>query len=745
MSGNNQAVRRPLGACFFGTTQGLKIHGVGCLTAQTGGLLRAIDFGQHSIQRGEIAWFSLPIECQGEAGWIVGRVGFASDFQKRAGNLGVALAISKAGLDSTGYAGPVNTVEKLYDWFVANCVGSEEGSIDFTKAMEVIGRIGIESGSPGKIGNEELARLGLTRNWQSYIDIAQLLEILPMQFDFGDIGSRGFILRTVDGIRVEHTITDDFLSSWRADLLGPKERQKLVDTLDRTFKAYRAQEEQAKARAIEAEGLTTRLRHVDVTVKTLEGEREAARRAINEAETTSARLAKQMETVQQAAATAAAERARIERELKQEREARADYEEQLRQQREYVAATQVRAEKLEEMIAGAQEEGAKAARGRISQLERDSQTAQVALRDANAKLNKLYEGSKQQNAVLLAKEQELAKVHRQLDDLLHESAGEAPPPKPQRKPQVLNQRTAGTPALIVVPLMTIALLSGVGVGWKWAPDIEQSLSGKSAQIVKGKSNNSGGGNRDQELRQALAETRTAYQSLERTLSHARVELDRSEAGRKESVGQLRSAQQENQALRIEIERQRKDIDHNSRSEGGQVVALRGEIQKLHAEIDRREIENGRLRTDLASALTSGAATGTGIRAQVSPNSGEPPHSACQRRLDEVMSSEAIRFDDSSSTINNAIAGTLAKIIVAMRNCDGIRIEIASHSDRERSEVMAKKRSQERADEIRNFLTSNGKFPENLLSANGYGQSIPLIQQAPGDIRNRRVEFKAFPY
>ncbi|MFM9942758.1 MAG: hypothetical protein ACKVP7_25050 [Hyphomicrobiaceae bacterium] len=239
------------GACVFGTAAGHSIRGVGCFAEVSRELLRLLDFGTQKLERGETAWFVLPFAANGEHGKLIGQVGFANDFKGREGFVGVAVAATDTALARTGYSGSVYLVEKLYPWF-SSSFDPQQGDATFTQADAVLGQLGVLDSAPAEVHHEEALRLKLPRNWQSFISIPELMGILPGYVQYAEIARRGFVLRMREQAQCDVTLPVPFLTTWRQELYGPRERQKLeserlrlTELLNQTYQGYREQEQSA--------------------------------------------------------------------------------------------------------------------------------------------------------------------------------------------------------------------------------------------------------------------------------------------------------------------------------------------------------------------------------------------------------------------------------------------------------------------------------------------------------------------
>lgn len=115
---------------------------------------------------------------------------------------------------------------------------------------------------PGQRGKRHIPKnhraSRLPGNWYSYISLPELFRILPGYVDYGQISSRGFIIRPQNSARHDIAIDEKFLSNWNTNVFGPKERYELEHHLDKTHRAYlterdRANDHQQREADLEAE------------------------------------------------------------------------------------------------------------------------------------------------------------------------------------------------------------------------------------------------------------------------------------------------------------------------------------------------------------------------------------------------------------------------------------------------------------------------------------------------------------
>ena len=99
------------------------------------------------------------------------------------------------------------------------------------------------------------------------------------------------------------------------------------------------------------------------------------------------------------------------------------------------------------------------------------------------------------------------------------------------------------------------------------------------------------------------------------------------------------------------------------------------------------------------------------------------------------------FPSGGSEIQSENFPLLKKIIQAIGQFPGSRIEVSGHTDNRGSDELNMRLSTERAEKVARFLTDVGNLPANRVSSKGYGKTRPLASNdtAEGRAANRRVE------
>lgn len=116
--------------------------------------------------------------------------------------------------------------------------------------------------------------------------------------------------------------------------------------------------------------------------------------------------------------------------------------------------------------------------------------------------------------------------------------------------------------------------------------------------------------------------------------------------------------------------------------------------------------------------------------------------SCQARLDELMQRN-ISFQVASAVIDTESYGLLDQLAERIRECGGLRIEVAGHTDSEGLAMKNLELSQRRAEAVAAYLVGKGLDTDQLVPW-GYGESRPVGDNATaaGRAANRRIEFLA---
>jgi hypothetical protein len=103
----------------------------------------------------------------------------------------------------------------------------------------------------------------------------------------------------------------------------------------------------------------------------------------------------------------------------------------------------------------------------------------------------------------------------------------------------------------------------------------------------------------------------------------------------------------------------------------------------------------------------------------------------------------IQFEEKSAVILPAMEGILDRIVLFLADHPDFSLKISGHTDASGDPDFNQQLSQQRAENIKKYIMTKGKFPESRIEAWGYGSTEPLKEEVTEADRhlNRRVEFK----
>ncbi len=116
----------------------------------------------------------------------------------------------------------------------------------------------------------------------------------------------------------------------------------------------------------------------------------------------------------------------------------------------------------------------------------------------------------------------------------------------------------------------------------------------------------------------------------------------------------------------------------------------------------------------------------------------------ERGDEEIEIEKRVHFESNKAIIKDQSYELLDEVALVIRtNSDILLIEVAGHTDRRGDPDYNMMLSKERAKAVREFLIERGNIPGARLSAEGYGETEPLIDEDTDDAhaQNRRVEFR----
>jgi outer membrane protein OmpA-like peptidoglycan-associated protein len=106
---------------------------------------------------------------------------------------------------------------------------------------------------------------------------------------------------------------------------------------------------------------------------------------------------------------------------------------------------------------------------------------------------------------------------------------------------------------------------------------------------------------------------------------------------------------------------------------------------------------------------------------------------------------SIEFENGSSDLQSAMYGDLNKIVNFMYDNPDFKIKVSGHTDSDGAAAFNLKLSQQRAQNIRDYIVIFGGIEETRVFYEGYGSTQPLFDDSNPDLKalNRRVEFEIY--
>ena len=109
-------------------------------------------------------------------------------------------------------------------------------------------------------------------------------------------------------------------------------------------------------------------------------------------------------------------------------------------------------------------------------------------------------------------------------------------------------------------------------------------------------------------------------------------------------------------------------------------------------------------------------------------------------LRDVISLSGVNFESNSDRLLPGSYAVLQDAVATLRMHPDLSVEVTGHTDSAGSAAHNEGLSSRRANTVRDYLVNGGVSPANL-TARGYGEALPIADNATADgrARNRRVE------
>ena len=127
--------------------------------------------------------------------------------------------------------------------------------------------------------------------------------------------------------------------------------------------------------------------------------------------------------------------------------------------------------------------------------------------------------------------------------------------------------------------------------------------------------------------------------------------------------------------------------------------------------------------------------------ELDPLAALPTPEECARDVGDVLSRKKIAFTPSSAEIDSSAGVVMSALAEVLKDCPGVKLEIAGHTDSQGSEGGNQALSQARAEAV--LLALQGRQVDvSGMIAKGYGEAMPLADNVTdaGREANRRIEF-----
>ena len=128
-----------------------------------------------------------------------------------------------------------------------------------------------------------------------------------------------------------------------------------------------------------------------------------------------------------------------------------------------------------------------------------------------------------------------------------------------------------------------------------------------------------------------------------------------------------------------------------------------------------------------------------VQAMFSPNEAN----VYRQRQNMLISAHGFQFPSVKSEIEANNFPLMNKIIKAINNFPGARIEVTGHTDATGADAINQVLSEKRAEKVASFLIEVGGIAPNLVTFRGFGETRPVAsnETREGRAENRRVEIK----
>ncbi len=202
---------------------------------------------------------------------------------------------------------------------------------------------------------------------------------------------------------------------------------------------------------------------------------------------------------------------------------------------------------------------------------------------------------------------------------------------------------------------------------------------------------------------------------------------------------------EEAAKRAAADAEARRVAESQRLQGDEQARQRAEAEAARRrgeeETQRRRAQEDAQRKAAADAEAQRHAAEERAKAEAQAKARQAEAARCQTGLTSATENGTILFRRASADLDRSSHKTLDELARLVKNCPGLKIEVAGHTDNEGVPERNQRWSDLRAKAVRDYLVQAGVSAETLHAV-GYGETRP---KAPNDTpenmaKNRRIEF-----
>jgi len=250
---------------------------------------------------------------------------------------------------------------------------------------------------------------------------------------------------------------------------------------------------------------------------------------------------------------------------------------------------------------------------------------------------------------------------------------------------------------------------------------EEQLAAERAAAAKREADAQEEARRSAEQARLEQERRAQAQSDQRAAEAAQAQAEQARAAAEQERLKAEQARKDAELAAAKASQERASADAAKAAAVAQQQAAMAEADRARADAQRAEAEKTELRERLRQQLNTILET-----------------RETQRGL--IVNISDVLFDFNKYTLKPETREKLAKVSGILLAYPGLKIQLEGHTDSIGSDEYNQKLSEQRANSVRDYLTSQG-VPADSTTAVGLGKSDPVASNdyAAGRQKNRRVE------